>query len=82
MGNYYVSDVNVFVAGGGGIIIRVAGLGYNPNEVKSTAENYVRETNKGKKITSVIAKNNLNLTLAEFEIATGNSPHWLIMKEH
>lgn len=73
MKDYYIAQVSVIIDGNDTVIVPISGRGYDPNAVKSSAENMVREHNKDKKITSVILSK-VHLDLEEYKIATGGNP--------
>ncbi len=76
MKNYYIAKVQVIIDGYETVIVPIAGQGYNPNAVKNSAEERVRENNKGKKITSRILEK-VDLDIEEFRKITGDNPSWL-----
>lgn len=76
MKNYYIAQVRVIIDGEESIIVPIAGQTFNPNVVKKSAEERARESNPGKKITSVIL-DKVDLDIEEFREATGNNPSWL-----
>ena len=49
MKNYYIAQVQVIIDGQETIIVPITGKGYDPNAVKRSAEDIVREHNEGKK---------------------------------
>lgn len=76
MKNDYIAELRVFVDGQDDSIEAVSGLGFDPNVVKRTAEDRVRERNPGKKIASVILSKQ-DMDLEEYKKATGGNPPWL-----
>lgn len=76
MKNYYIAEVQIIVDGQINSIEVVSGLGFEPNVVKRTAEDRVRNVNPGKKITSVIVSKK-DMDLEEYKKATGGTPPWL-----
>ena len=76
MKNYYLAQVRVIIDGEENIVVPIAGQVYNPNAVKKSAEEKVREHNEGKKITSVILSK-VDLDIDEFRKVTGGNPTWL-----
>lgn len=76
MKNYYIAEVRVIIDGGESVIVKISGQGYDPNFVKKSAEDIVREQNKGKNITSVIL-NKIDLNIDQYRQATSGNPAWL-----
>jgi hypothetical protein len=76
MKNYYIAEVRVIVDGQDHSIEIVSGLGFDPNVVKRTAEDRIRQQNPGKRITSIVI-NKKDLDLEEYKKATGGNPPWL-----
>ena len=76
MKNYYIAQVQVIIDGQETIIVPITGKGYDPNAVKRSAEDIVREHNEGKKITSVILSK-VDLDIDEYRKTTGANPTWL-----
>jgi hypothetical protein len=73
--NYYIAQVQVIIEGKDNVIVSICGEGYDPNEVKQSAENKIRKNHVGKRITSVILSK-VDLDLEEYKSATGGNPPW------
>lgn len=76
MKNYYLANVQVIIDGKESVVVPVYGQGYNPNAVKVSAEEKMRQQHPGKTITSVIL-NKQDMDLEEYKKATGGNPPWL-----
>lgn len=76
MKDFYVAQVRVIIDRNESVIIPISGQGYNPNVVKESAENKVRQLYKNKKITSIIISK-VDMHLEDYKKATGGNPPWL-----
>ncbi len=75
--HYFIDEVNVIIDGGLPEIVTITGSGmYEPNQVKRSAENMLRNSNPNSKITSVIL-NHKNVTIEEYQAIIGKNPAWL-----
>lgn len=74
MKKYFVAEVDV-IFNGEHQIVTIYGQGYDPNVVKGSAENQVRELHPKARITSVILTKK-DISLEEFEALTGTKPPW------
>ncbi len=80
MGNlkhYYIDEVSIIINGTTTEIVTMTGSGmYDPNQIKRSAENMLREDYPNSQITSIIVSHK-NVTLEEYQEIIGKNPPWL-----